>query len=186
VLCGALVMALVTGLIAALAGGVIGGAIGGLYLLLKSGLTVGAIETRDGPNQGIHRSARNALVVGLIACAVSGIVLWLMAWLIAEKPFGLTARAKGIGLVGGLVVGLLVALNAGGRATFEHFVLRLMLVRNRSIPWNYARFLDYAAERILLRKVGGGYIFIHRILMEYFAVHYAESQVEDPRTAPFD
>ncbi len=37
------------------------------------------------------------------------------------------------------------------------------------MPWNYARFLDYAAERILLRKVGGGYIFIHRLLMEYFA-----------------
>lgn len=30
-------------------------------------------------------------------------------------------------------------------------------------------FLDYAAERIFLRKIGGGYIFIHRYLMEYFA-----------------
>jgi len=29
--------------------------------------------------------------------------------------------------------------------------------------------LDYAADRIFLRKVGGGYIFIHRMLMEYFA-----------------
>jgi hypothetical protein len=29
--------------------------------------------------------------------------------------------------------------------------------------------LDYAAGRIFLRKVGGGYIFIHRMLMEYFA-----------------
>jgi len=28
---------------------------------------------------------------------------------------------------------------------------------------------DYAADRIFLRKVGGGYIFIHRMLMEYFA-----------------
>jgi hypothetical protein len=31
------------------------------------------------------------------------------------------------------------------------------------------RFLDHAAERILLRKVGGGYIFVHRMLLEYFA-----------------
>ncbi|MDJ0592593.1 MAG: hypothetical protein QNJ72_21810 [Pleurocapsa sp. MO_226.B13] len=37
------------------------------------------------------------------------------------------------------------------------------------MPWNYARFLDYAAERIFLRKVGGGYIFIHRMLLEHFA-----------------
>ncbi len=33
----------------------------------------------------------------------------------------------------------------------------------------YARFLDYCHERILLRKVGGGYIFVHRLLQEYFA-----------------
>jgi len=38
--------------------------------------------------------------------------------------------------------------------------------------------LDYAAERILLRKVGGGYIFTHRMLMEYFAARYDESVVE--------
>jgi hypothetical protein len=30
-------------------------------------------------------------------------------------------------------------------------------------------FLDYCAERIFLRKVGGGYIFVHRLLMEHFA-----------------
>jgi hypothetical protein len=35
-------------------------------------------------------------------------------------------------------------------------------------------FLDYAAERIFLRKVGGGYIFIHRLLQEYFAARYKE------------
>jgi len=44
--------------------------------------------------------------------------------------------------------------------------------------WDYAKFLDYAAERILLRKVGGGYIFIHRMLLEYFAARYDESVVE--------
>jgi hypothetical protein len=32
-----------------------------------------------------------------------------------------------------------------------------------------ARFLDYAAERVFLRKVGGGYIFVHRLLLDYFA-----------------
>jgi hypothetical protein len=37
------------------------------------------------------------------------------------------------------------------------------------MPWNYPRFLDYAAERILLRKVGGGYIFTHRLLLDYMA-----------------
>ncbi len=36
-------------------------------------------------------------------------------------------------------------------------------------PPDYARFLDYATERIFLRKVGGEYIFVHRLLLEYFA-----------------
>jgi hypothetical protein len=27
--------------------------------------------------------------------------------------------------------------------------------------------VDYAADHIFLRKVGGGYLFIHRMLMEY-------------------
>jgi hypothetical protein len=31
------------------------------------------------------------------------------------------------------------------------------------------KFLDHCARLILLKKVGGGYIFIHRMLLEYFA-----------------
>jgi hypothetical protein len=44
-----------------------------------------------------------------------------------------------------------------------------MLRLNGSAPLNYVRFLDCAAGRIFLRKVGGGYIFVHRLLLEYFA-----------------
>ena len=44
-----------------------------------------------------------------------------------------------------------------------------LLWHSGQLPWNLPRFLDYAAERILLRKVGGGYIFIHRLLLDYFA-----------------
>jgi hypothetical protein len=36
-------------------------------------------------------------------------------------------------------------------------------------PWKYVAFLDYATERIFLRKVGGGYIYIHRLLQDCFA-----------------
>jgi len=56
-----------------------------------------------------------------------------------------------------------------GEAAVKHFSLRVLLYSNGFIPWNYARFLDYATERIFLQKVGGGYIFIHRLLLEYFA-----------------
>ena len=56
-----------------------------------------------------------------------------------------------------------------GAVVVRHMILRVLLYRQHSTPLNYARFLDYAAERVLLRKVGGGYIFTHRMLMEYFA-----------------
>ncbi len=47
------------------------------------------------------------------------------------------------------------------------------------MPWNYARFLDYAAEELnFLQKVGGGYMFVHRYLLEYFAA------IEQPKPAP--
>jgi hypothetical protein len=54
-------------------------------------------------------------------------------------------------------------------ACLQHFCLRTLLVRNNSAPWKYSAFLDYAAERVFLRKVGGGYMFIHRMLLEHFA-----------------
>ena len=82
--------------------------------------------------------------------------------------FGLPGRLL-FGLLVGLLCGLLVGLLFGGFAFIMHFVLRWFLWRARSIPWNYSRFLDYAAGCILLRKVGGGYVFIHRLLLEYFA-----------------
>ena len=87
-----------------------------------------------------------------------------------------------MGLVGGSVVGLflglLSALGTGGDTFLKHLTLRLWLVRSGLAPWNYAKFLDHAAERILLRKVGGGYTFYHRMLLEYFAARYDESAVE--------
>jgi transcriptional regulator with XRE-family HTH domain len=79
------------------------------------------------------------------------------------------------GLTDAAIPALAVGLACGGAAFVQHFVLRCLLWCARCIPFNYARFLDYAAERILLRKVGGGYIFIHRLLLEYFAGVQAEA-----------
>ena len=43
-------------------------------------------------------------------------------------------------------------------------------------PWSLVRFLDYAAERIFLRKIGGGFMFIHPMLMDYFASLYPQQE----------
>jgi hypothetical protein len=43
------------------------------------------------------------------------------------------------------------------------------------MPLNIVAFLDQCARLILLKKVGGGYIFIHRMLLDYFAELTPES-----------
>ena len=40
------------------------------------------------------------------------------------------------------------------------------------------RFLDYAVKLVFLRKVGGGYIFIHRLLLEHFAAMKTDDDEE--------
>lgn len=42
-------------------------------------------------------------------------------------------------------------------------------VDTRSFPLWAVQLLDRAVSLVLLRRVGGGYVFIHRMLPEYFA-----------------
>jgi hypothetical protein len=66
-------------------------------------------------------------------------------------------------------VSVMVPLELGGYFLLDHFLTRLVLARKNLLPWFLVRFLDTASERVFLRKVGGSYIFVHRMLMEYFA-----------------
>ena len=56
----------------------------------------------------------------------------------------------------------------GGLAVIQHRQLRQWLVEKQLAPPDYVAFLDYAAERNLMRKVGGGYMFVHLLLQDYF------------------
>jgi Staphylococcal nuclease homologue len=83
------------------------------------------------------------------------------------------------GLGGGLVLGLIF----GGKACLHHFALHLVLWHNDFAPLNYVRFLDYATSRVFLRKVGGGYVFVHRMLLEYFAaLHQTSAEQQNCNT----
>ncbi|MBV9615561.1 MAG: helix-turn-helix domain-containing protein [Ktedonobacteraceae bacterium] len=158
-------------LISALLGGLLGLVIGGWL----GGFSHHMLEEprHIKPNEGIRRSARNGLLIGLpLGLALSSFAFGLALWIIPSHltdgllwciPFGL------------IVTALLVLLN-GGYACLQHMVLRFVLSYLGYIPWNYARFLDEAAEKLLLRKVGGGYIFIHRLLLEYFASYWIGTQ----------
>jgi energy-coupling factor transporter ATP-binding protein EcfA2 len=133
------------------------GLISGIILSLLGGLIGPDIEEKTYPNQGIWNSAKNAIILGII-----GALFGLMIGSIMDSDWW------NLGLIFGLIFGLVFG---GGKACLQHFILRFILWNwNKGfIPWNYARFLNYATERIFLQKVGGGYIFVHRMLLEHFA-----------------
>ena len=89
-----------------------------------------------------------------------------------------------VGLIVGLISGLIIGLNRGGSAVIKHYALRLSLWLNGQTPFNLVGFLDHCTNLILLNKVGGGYIFIHRMLLEYFAALTSQSpKAEDSQKA---
>ena len=142
---------IISGLIGALTGGLSG------ERLDEHNLTV--------PNQGIRRSAFHSLLVGLVGALIGALVGGGLGYKVTGNWSGVLAYA----LIIGALIGFINALRGGGIACIQHFLLRFLLWDAAVIPWQYARFLDHATERILLRKVGGGYIFTHRLLLEYLA-----------------
>ena len=81
------------------------------------------------------------------------------------------ALAVIVGLAGGLVLSFFTTLlkRSGPAPVDLHAIMRIALWWCGRAPFRYQRFLNYATERILLRRVGEGYIFIHRLLLDYFA-----------------
>ena len=149
------------------------GVVGGLSGALGAGLLgeVDRVENRFAPNQGFWRSARNSARLGLAL----GVLGWLTGGLAGALVDGLRHGLVfniGDGAGCSLFLGLSGSLSFGGLVCARQIALRLVVWHYGCMPSNYVHFLDYAADRILLRKVGGGYIFIHRMLQDYFVAQY--------------
>ncbi|MEL6272595.1 MAG: hypothetical protein AAFR22_22510, partial [Chloroflexota bacterium] len=125
------------------------------------------IDRRNVPAAAIKRTLRMGLT-GFFVFPVVGLIIF--------GSQGRLLQGLCIGLVGGVIVGL----SSGLGSIIQHVTLRLLLQRQdvvpsargplrHTIPGNYVAFLDHCARIGILRKVGGGYIFRHRYLLEYFA-----------------
>jgi hypothetical protein len=124
------------------------------------------------PNEGIHRSLKNA---GFAACLfgplgglISGLASGLAFGYVGGLP-GWPILGVGFGLVFCVVFSLQFFALYGGIAWVEHYLLRWSFRQSGNLPANCVPFLDYAVERVLLRQVGGGYMFFHSLLLDYFA-----------------
>ena len=98
----------------------------------------------------------------------------LVSGLITGLIFGLFS-GPATGLVFGLIFGLLFGLGTA----VQHGVFRLLLWAHHLAPLRYVRWLNYTVRlRLLYRCTNGGYVFIHRIVQDYFtdAVAHRPSQ----------
>jgi hypothetical protein len=162
-------VALVTGALALL-GAMVLGTFCALLFGIVGGVSGREVEKKIGPNQGIRRSAATAMRIGLSFGLLSGLFVWLFTSSIYRQAelydvtYGLS-----YGVIFGVLFAVVGALEYGGYACCSHVALRLVLWKMGSLPMDAIGFLDYSTERIFLRRVGGGYIFAHRLLQEYFA-----------------
>ena len=114
-------------------------------------------------NQGIWKSLTNSFIVFLVVIFMFSFIGGLVSLI-----FNSFINGAKLGLLVGGVMGCFLSL-VPGIACIQHFTLRLILFIKNNAPWNYSNFLNYSTERLFIQKVGGGYIFIHRMLMEHFA-----------------
>jgi len=139
--------------------------LGGLISGIKDSQVELKAELKATPNEGMKNSLHNALWFGLLG-GLTGVVCSVLVYRLVDGAI--------LWLFSGLLSGLWFG---GGLAVFQHYSLRFLLHHYRLLPLNLVPFLDLAAERLILQKVGGGYRFVHRLLQDYLASLYVE---EDP------
>jgi hypothetical protein len=158
-------------------------ALGATFGLL-SGLDVGFDPRQGEPATGIQSSRRNGVVAGTAGGLFFGGIFWLvfgLGYALTSPAVHALAGALGFQavywphaaiedvVVATVVSGIVTAARFGVGAYLRHQVLRQLLVHNGCAPRDYVAFLDYTTRLILLRRRGGGYEFVHRMLLEHFA-----------------
>ncbi len=142
------------------------------------------------PNEGMRRSVKNGVIVGLTTGLFSGIVIGIVQMLLFRQfsafPLSFVRNILLIlfqGLFEGLFIGMLMGLYFGIGAYIQHFVLRFWLWIAHGFPWKAISFLEDAKLRVLLKRTGGGYSFTHRLLLDYF-VNWKSTTSSQPTSTP--
>ena len=123
----------------------------GILYLWSIGLAVGLFA---GLYSGLSLGFALGSVIGLAGGLISGSVIGLLFGLLFGLFFGWPADLEGPLLLAG---------------SGSPFLLRFWLWRSHLFPWQGASFLEDATARILLRRIGDGYSFTHRLLLDHFA-----------------
>jgi hypothetical protein len=154
-----------------------GGLLGALSVGTVAGLRGRAAPEIPKAGHWVTRHVRNALTAGTLlglmlglSGAVVGLAIFYVPTFIGVGvPSVEVVRSVALGVQVGAVAGTTAALHFGGAGLIQRAALRWVLVAQRHTPWRISRIADHAENLVLLRRVGSGYIFVHRLVLEYFA-----------------
>ena len=143
---------------------------GGVLTMVENALLRSDLRLRTTPGQGVEQSRRNGLMVAGLVIATTlilGAVAVAVAAAVTSRQAFIPAAAWLLWLA--LFLGAGCGLSFGFLAWLQHWRLRSILHDRGDFPDDATTFLNLAAERNLLRKVGGGYTFVHALLLDYFS-----------------
>lgn len=150
-------------------------------------------ELRKTPNQGTLVTRTNSLVTAvtlglstfvMLVLTITPIsigfsIIMIIGDLINKRVISLSYFIEGFGvflsypLVFSLLIGF-TNLGTSLKDVFAHYILRHLLTKTSILPHTIIdkkliAFLDKMRDHIFLRRVGGGWEFIHRYIQDYFA-----------------
>jgi GTPase SAR1 family protein len=134
------------------------------FVFIVSGIRRITIDDRNRPGDGITTSLKTMLTISITIFSCFLLMGVLFGVLTGVINFGVKTS-----LQAGVLFSLLLGWVFGGGYLVRYMISHWLLYLDGNLPKNLINFLDYSTECIFLRRVGGGYIFIHRMLMEYFA-----------------
>ncbi len=123
---------------------------------LVGSLTGRRIVEKTAVNQGVRLSLRSAIISSLLTAFALGALTWIIC----------TPQAA---FITAILTLLVIFPFFGGGTVIKHLLVRLFLWRRGHIPLQYAHFLEHACRFGQLRRVGGGFTFIHHLVQEHFA-----------------
>jgi NACHT domain len=130
-------------------------------------------EAKIRPNQGIQHSKKIAWQTTLLGA--------FFGMLSFGVSYGITSgfRAAIINGILGLTLSV-VSLEFGAMPVIQHRSLRGVLTAHDLAPSDLVEFLEAACALHLLRRVGGGYMFQHEYLREYFRDALPQLRADTP------